>query len=162
MTNEQRSFADVAKTIEDIRVAMMTTADDDGGLASRPMAVMRVDDDGAIWFLTHDGTHKLEHLRRVNLAFADRGDADYLSVRGAGEVVRDRATIESLWSPMAKPWFPDGPQDPRLVALCVRAEDVEYWDATSSRMARLAEMGRAAITGTRANLGEHGHVRPRH
>lgn len=160
MAEQDRRFDEVAKKIEGIRIAMMTTAGDDGTLQSRPMAVMRVDGDGSIWFLTQDGSHKLEHLRRVNLAFADRDDADYLSVSGSGEVVRERATIEALWSPEAKPWFPKGKDDPMLVALLVRADDVEYWDSTSSKMLRMLEMTRAAVTGTRADLGQHGHARP--
>ena len=162
MAKQDRRYDDVARTIEDVRIGMMTTADDDGTLSSRPMSVMRIDGDGALWFLTRDGTHKLEHLRHVNLAFADRDDADYVSVEGAGEVVRDRATIESLWTPMAKPWFPQGKDDPSLVALCVRAVRIEYWDASSSRMVRLLEMARAAATGTTYGEGGHGTVRPPH
>lgn len=160
MAQQDRRFDQVADTIERIRIAMMTTAEDDGRLSSRPMAVMRVDDDGSIWFLTRDGSHKLEHLRQVNLAFADRDDADYLSIAGAGEVLHERATVTALWSPMARPWFPDGPDDPALVALRIRPAAIEYWDATSSRMLRMIEMARAALTGTGTSMGEHGHVRP--
>jgi general stress protein 26 len=160
MAQEDRRYDDVARKIEDIRVAMMTTAEDDGSLASRPMHVMRVDGDGSLWFLTKDGSHKLEHLRRVNLSFADKDDGDWLSVSGSGEVLRDRATIDALWSPMAKPWFPDGKDDPTLVALRVRADAIEYWDAPTSRMVRLMEMARAAATGTQARMGSHGEVRP--
>jgi general stress protein 26 len=160
MAQQDRRFDEVADTIEDIRVAMMTVAEDDGRLTSRPMSVMRVDADGTLWFLTRDGSHKTEHLRHVNLAFADRDDADYLSVSGSGEVVRDRATIEALWSPIAKPWFPAGKDDPSLVALRVKADAIEYWDSSSSRMLRLLEMARAAVTGTRYDEGDHGHARP--
>ena len=160
MGQQDRRFDQVVDTIEHIRVAMMTVAEDDGRLTSRPMAVMRVDADGSLWFLTRDGSHKTGHLRHVNLAFADRDDADYLSVGGSGEVVRDRATIDALWTPMARPWFPEGKDDPTLVALRVRADDIEYWDSSSSRMLRLLEMARAAVTGTRDDEGEHGRVRP--
>jgi general stress protein 26 len=160
MAQQDRRFDDVARTIERIRVAMMTTADDDGTLKSRPMHVMRVDGDGSLWFLTQEGSHKLEHLRRVNLSFSDGDDADWLSVSGSGEVLRERPTIEALWSPMAKPWFPGGKDDPTLVALRVRADAIEYWDANSSRMMRMLEMARAALSGQRADLGDHGEVRP--
>jgi general stress protein 26 len=160
MAEQDRQFEQIARTIEDLRVAMMTTAEGDGRLQSRPMAVMRVDDDGTLWFFTRDGSHKLEHLNSINLAFADRDDSDYLSISGDGEVVRDRATIAALWSAAAKPWFPDGPDDPDLVALRVRPASIEYWDAPSSRMRRLVAMARAVVTGTRVDLGEHGHVRP--
>jgi general stress protein 26 len=158
MTQHEKRLSDLIETIEGIGVAMMTTTGDDGRLESRPMAVMRADPDGTIWFLTKDGSHKLEHLHQVNLGFADRDDADYVSVSGAGSVVRDRPTIEALWSPMAKPWFPDGVEDPTLVALRIDADSIEYWETSSSRMVRLAEMARAAATGTRYRKDEHGRV----
>ena len=160
MAERERRYEDIARMIEKLRIAMMTTADDDGTLQSRPMSLMRADPDGSLWFLTKAGAHKLEHLRRVNLAFADRDDADYVSVSGSGEVVRERATIEKLWSPMARPWFPDGVEDPTLVALRVTATDIEYWDASSSRMLRLLAMARAAVTDTRYDEGDHGKARP--
>ncbi|RPH45330.1 MAG: pyridoxamine 5'-phosphate oxidase [Burkholderiales bacterium] len=161
MAKQDRRYQDVVEQIEAIRVAMMTTTEDDGRLRSRPMHVMRVDGDGTLWFLTNDGSHKLENLAHVNLSFADADDADWLSVCGSGEVVRDRATIAGLWSPMARPWFPRGADDPDLVALRVRADEIEYWDASSSRMMRLLEMARAAVTGTRYDEGGHGTVDPR-
>lgn len=160
MAEQGRQFDEIARTVERLRVAMMTTTGDDGSLQSRPMAVMRVDDDGTLWFFAQEGSHKLEHLRRVNLAFADRDDGDYLSISGDGEVVRDRPTITGLWSAAAKPWFPAGADDPNLVALRIRPASIEYWDASSSSMRRMLAMARAVVTGTRADIGEHGHVRP--
>jgi general stress protein 26 len=158
MAQEQKRLEDLIAAIEDIRVSMMTTVDDDGRLESRPMAVMRADEDGSIWFLTHDGTHKLEHLANVNLSFVDTGDAEFLSICGAGSVVRDQDVIRELWSPRAKPWFPDGPDDPALVALKVEAESIEYWEASSSRMVRILEKARATATGTHFRGARHGRV----
>jgi general stress protein 26 len=162
MARKEKSFEDIARTIQDIRIAMMTTAEDDGRLTSRPMSVMRVDEDGSVWFLTKDGTHKLEHLRHVNLAFADRDDADYVSITGSGEVVHDRAAIDALWSPMAKPWFPDGKDDPSLTALRIRSESIEWWDSNTSTMIRLLGMVGAAVTGTTYGDGDHGTMRAPH
>jgi general stress protein 26 len=158
MAQEDKRLADLIAAMEDIRVAMMTTIGDDGRLESRPMAVMRADADGSIWFLTHDGTHKLEHLQHVNLSFVDTADAEFLSVCGAGSVIRDRDLVHELWSPKAKPWFPDGPDDPALVALKVEAESIEYWEASSSRMVRILEMARASATGTRFRNDRHGRL----
>lgn len=158
MAQQEKKLSELVEMIEDIRVAMMTTVGDEGRIESRPMAVMRADPDGSVWFYTKDGTHKLEHLRHLNLSFADRDDANYLSICGSGTVVRDRATIEQLWSPAAKPWFPDGPDDPTLVALKIEPESIDYWDSSSSRMVRLMEMARAAATSTHFRNGKHGRV----
>jgi general stress protein 26 len=158
MANDEKRLEDLVAMIQDIQVAMMTTVGDDGRLESRPMAVMRADEDGGIWFLTQDGTHKLEHLAQVNLSFADTADAEFVSVCGAGAVIRDRDTIRDLWSTKARPWFPDGPDDPKLVALKVEPDSIDYWEASSSRMVRLMEMARATATGTRFRKDRHGRV----
>jgi general stress protein 26 len=160
MAAADRSFDEVARTIGRIQVAMMTTTEDDGTLSSRPMATVRVDDDGSLWFLTSAGSHLLEHLARMNLACADTADADYLSITGAGELVSDRATVAGLWSEQARPWFPAGPDDPSLVALRVRPERIDYWGAPSSRMVRTLQRARAAATGSQAPAAEHGRIEP--
>ena len=41
----------VAKLIEDIPIAMLTTVQDDEAISSRPMAVLEMDAQGALWFL---------------------------------------------------------------------------------------------------------------
>lgn len=87
-------------------------------------------------------------------------DGDCLSIAGEGELVRDRATITALWSAAAKNRFPAGADDPNLVALRIRPASIEFWDAPSGKMRRLVAMARAAATGTRADIGEHGHVSP--
>lgn len=148
----------VGELIEDIRVGMLTTVDETGKLVSRPMAVMQLDENGNLWFLTKENTPKTEQIDRnykVNVAFADVADASYVSVSGSAEELQDRAKIEELWSPMAKPWFPEGKDDPQLSILKVHIETAEYWDSTSSRMVRLFEMARAALTGDTYKEGKN-------
>ena len=47
MSDDHRKLWD---KIEDVRVAMMTTIDDDGSLRSRPMWTQGDDFDGTLWF----------------------------------------------------------------------------------------------------------------
>ncbi|GAB3273310.1 pyridoxamine 5'-phosphate oxidase family protein [Larkinella harenae] len=159
-TTEERNegMEKVSKLINSIRIGMLTTQDENGNLVSRPMAVMQVDPDGSLWFLTKEHSPKTEQIDRnykVNVAFSDVSDASYVSVSGTAEELQDRAKIEELWSPMAKPWFPEGKDDPSLSILKVRTETAEYWDSTSSRMVRLFEMARAALTGDTYKEGEN-------
>jgi general stress protein 26 len=159
-TLEQRNtdMEKVSKLINDIRIGMLTTQDEHGNLVSRPMAVMQLDEEGNLWFLTKEHSPKTDQIDKnykVNVAFADSSDSSYVSVSGTGEELQDRAKIEELWSPMAKPWFPDGKDDPSLSILKVHIETAEYWDSTSSRMVRLFEMARAALTGDSYNEGEN-------
>lgn len=152
----------VKDLIEDIRIAMMTTVDDAGHLVSRPMAVMQMDANGTLWFFTKKSSPKVDqienHEQQVNLSFADVSDASYVSISGTAHEMDDRAKIEELWSPAAKPWFPDGKDDPQLTLLKVDTHLAEYWDSTSSRMVRFLEMARAAVTGDTYKEGENRKV----
>lgn len=150
----------LARLIEPMSVAMLTTVGDDGGLVSRPMAPLRMDGAGALWFFTDARSEKLERLRQLNVAFSDEAKATYVSVSGHGEVDTDRERIRALWTPMAKPWFPEGPDSPHLALLRFVPHEAEYWDAPGSRMVRLVAMAVSAVTGRPVGLGDHGSVRP--
>ncbi|MEZ0540365.1 pyridoxamine 5'-phosphate oxidase family protein [Fibrella arboris] len=145
--------------VEDIRIAMMTTLDEQGNLVSRPMACMQMDAEGTLWFFTKKSSPKVDqvtqHDHKVNLSFANASDADFVSISGSAEELDDRGKINALWSDMAKPWFPDGKDDPQLTLLKVHVEMAEYWDSTDSRLVRLFEMARAAVTGDTYKEGEN-------
>ncbi|TAE31999.1 MAG: pyridoxamine 5'-phosphate oxidase [Cytophagales bacterium] len=165
METKQQHNPDLEKIkelVEDIRIAMMTTVDEGGHLVSRPMAVMQMDTDGTLWFFTKKSSPKVDqienHEQQVNLSFADTGDSSYVSISGTAQETDDRAKIEELWSPMAKPWFPEGKDDPQLTILKVHTNMAEYWDSNSSRMVRFLEMARAAVTGDTYKEGENKKV----
>ena len=103
---DSAEFAHVAKLIDDIPIAMLTTIEDDHTLISRPMAVLEMDAHGALWFFTDVHSPKVEHLRVANLSFTDTDHGTYVSLSGRGEIETDRAHIQRLWSAPAKPWFP--------------------------------------------------------
>ncbi|MBC8153140.1 MAG: pyridoxamine 5'-phosphate oxidase family protein [Bacteroidetes bacterium] len=149
----------VKELVGDIRTAMLTTIDEGGHLVSRPMACMQMDEQGNFWFFTQKSSPKVEqieqHEQQVNLSFADTGDASYVSVAGTATELDDRAKIDELWSDMAKPWFPEGKEDPQLTVLKVTPHLVEYWDSSASRMVRYAEMARAIVTGDTYKEGEN-------
>jgi len=149
-------LAHVAELIEDIQIAMLTTADADGTLASRPMAPLEMDDSGALWFFTDLRSSKVEHLRVVNLAFIDHAHGTYVSLSGRGEIDTDRGRIERLWTAFAKPWFPDGPDSPNLGLLKFVPDAADYWDAPHSRMVRGFGVIASIVAGKPIAMGEHG------
>jgi general stress protein 26 len=146
----------LATLIEPMSVAMLTTADDAGLLVSRPMSPLEMDADGAIWFFTDERSAKVEHLHAVNLAFSAEADASYVSLAGYGEIHTGRAQIERLWTPFAKPWFPDGPGSAHLALLKVVPDTAAYWDAPNSVMVRLFAMAASVIAGKPIGLGTQG------
>ncbi|QHV94085.1 pyridoxamine 5'-phosphate oxidase family protein [Spirosoma endbachense] len=149
----------VRELVEDIRIAMMTTVDEAGHLVSRPMAALQMDEDGTIWFFTKRSSPKVDQIdnnqHRVNLAFADVGDADYVSISGTADELDDRAKVNELWNPQAKAWFPEGKDDPELILLKVHTDMAEYWNASDSTMVRLFQQATAAITGNPPKMGEN-------
>lgn len=148
--------------IQGIRIAMMTTVDEQGSLVSRPMAVQEVNELGIIWFFTKRSSPKVDQIdhnhSQVNLAFANVDDANYVSVSGTAKELDDRAKIDELWNAQAKAWFPEGKDDPELTLLRVRIDMAEYWNATDSKMVRLFQQATAAITGNPPKMGENEKV----
>jgi general stress protein 26 len=126
----------VARLVRGIPVAMLTNVDADGALASRPMAALEMDADGAFWFFTDLRSEKVTHLRDVNLSFVDGAAGTYVSLSGRGEIDTDRGRIERLWTPLAQPWFPDGPASSSLALLKFVPDSADCWDAPNGRMVR--------------------------
>ena len=155
--NEQLSK--VKDMVEDIRIAMMTTVDEQGNLVSRPMAALQMDEEGTIWFFTKRTSPKVDQIdhneNRVNLSFASVSDSDYVSISGTAEELNDRAKIDELWNPQAKAWFPNGKEDPELTLLKVHTVMAEYWDSKDSTMVRFFQQATAAITGNPPKMGEN-------
>jgi general stress protein 26 len=149
-------FEILVKRIKDIRIAMMTTVRHDGSLRSRPMATQEDPRDGVLWFFTLDDTPKtseIERERHINLAYAEPDDQRYVSIAGIATIVRDRAKMQELWSPLYKAWFPDGLEDPNLALLRVTPEYAQYWEGPSL-VGMAFEYARALATGQRFEGGD--------
>lgn len=148
------------EAVEEIRLCMLTSQDG-VGLRSRPMAATPDPDAHCIWFLTDIRNHKDEEIARnpqVCAAFADTRDNTWVSISGRAEVRRDRQKAKELWTAASQAWFPGGPDDPNLALLRLEPAKAEIWDATSSSIVYALETARAALTGTRPNLGDNEKV----
>lgn len=161
-THEETKNENVKKLrelIKDIRIAMLTTAEEDGKLRSRPMAAQQTEFDGDLWFFTAKNSEKaaeIRHDQRVNVSFAAPDDNRYVSVSGRAQLVDDKAKAKELWNPFVKAWFPDGLDDPNLTLLKVEVEAAEYWDAPGNKMVQLVWLAKAVLTGSPPrNAGEN-------
>jgi general stress protein 26 len=153
--------ADLGRLIElirDIRVALLTTADREGGFHTRPVQTLQADADGTLWFFTDWGSPKADELRhdvRVSLGYADPAKNVYAALNGSGRLLRDAQRAKELWSVEQRAYYPDGPQDARLAVLRVTPERAEYWIAPG-RTSYLIAAVKAAATGTPVGvLGEN-------
>ncbi|MGH8107301.1 MAG: pyridoxamine 5'-phosphate oxidase family protein [Arenimonas sp.] len=110
------------------------TADSDTGLTSRPMSPLLLDAYGDLWFFTDIRSEKVKHLDAINLCFLDSTRATYVSLSGHGILHNERAYIDRLWTPFAKPWFAEGPESANLALLKFVTHSAEYWNSAQSRM----------------------------
>ena len=158
MNTENDDVKKLAKLIRGIEIAMLTTRDDDGTLRSRPMQTQDQEFDGTLWFFTPASSHKVhevDHEHQVNLSYAQPKENRFVSVSGTATLMRDRAKIEELWTPVLKAWFPKGNDDPDVALLKVDVTKAEYWDAPSSTIVKLAGFTKAVLTGQQYRPGEN-------
>ena len=136
----QEGFEKLVTMIEALDVGMLTTEDENGGLRSRPMTTQRAEK-SILWFFTGKKLANAEKDAQVNVSYADPNNEVYVSVSGAARTFRDAAKARELWSSGAQRWFPEGPDDPRLMILKVEIAQAEYWDVDKSAMIQLLDKG---------------------
>lgn len=144
----EQSIQQLAKLIEKVEIAMLTTEQSDGTLRSRPMATQQAPFDGTLWFLTSQKTAKIDEIKghtRVNVAYANPSANTFVSVSGCAEVIKDAAKVREFWNESYKVWFPDGPDDPDVVLLKIDVEQAEYWE--NNRLMTLLGFAKAYLKG---------------
>lgn len=143
--------------IREIKIAMLTTAAGDG-LRSRPMATQELEFDGDLWFLSKQQSGTVEEITQgsnVGLIYVDSNAHSYVALSGRAELIQDRARIYELWKPMHAAWFPQGKDDPEIVAIKVTVDEAEYWDAHDNALVRTYHLLKAALTNGEVKAGEH-------
>lgn len=129
----------------------------------RPMSVRDVDDAGNLWFLSADDSHKnleIEADPNVELFFQGSAHSGFLHLVGHAEAVRDRARIEKLWTPLARTWFTEGSDDPRLTAIRFAPSGGYYWDDKYGDAITGAAIVVGAALGKTLDASVQGRVRP--
>jgi general stress protein 26 len=153
-THNPENVKKLAEKIKGIRIAMLTTVDEDGRLVSRPMGTQEAEFDGTLWFFTQASSPKVgdvQQEQQVNVAYAKPGSDTFISVSGTATLVRDKTKIQELWKPVFKAWFPNGLDDPDLALLRVDATQAEYWDAPGGPVVTLVGLAKSLITHQPAN-----------
>ncbi|RFM28620.1 pyridoxamine 5'-phosphate oxidase family protein [Deminuibacter soli] len=159
----QEAIAKLRKFAEDVNICMFTTLTEACELNTRPMATARVDDDATIWFFSNEFSGKTTEVQHsddqtVYLLYAHPGKNIYVNLIGSCEIVRDKAKMKELYSPVIKAWFPDGLNDPDMCLLKVSAKEAYYWNSTSNKMVAFLHMLKAIATGEQYDEGETGKL----
>jgi general stress protein 26 len=114
------------------------------------MSVQEVDDDGNLWFLSANDSHKnaeLEADPSVSLYFQASPHSGFLRIEGRASISRDPAKIDQLWEAIDKTWFTEGKDDPRISVLRVRPTGGYYWDTKHGMVVAGAKMLLGAALG---------------
>ena len=130
-------------------------------LVSRPMSAQNTDDEGNVWFLSDKGSNKNREIlsnANVELFFA-HGHDKFLSVHGKAAISFNKDKIKELWTPLAKVWFTDGVDDPRISVIKVACSEGHYWDTKHGKMVEWAKMAASLITGKTMDDGIEGDLK---
>jgi general stress protein 26 len=159
---ERGDLAKLLALIEDIRIALVTTIDHQGQLHTRPLQTLQVEPGPTLWFFTDWNSPKVRELQaddRVSLGYANPQGKVFVAASGTGQLLRDPAKAQQLWSAEQRAFYPEGPSDQRLALLQVRLERAEYWLAPGP-LSYLVAAAQAVVTGTPAEIiGENRKVR---
>lgn len=153
-------IAELVKKAESCFFCTTVTAHDSVG--ARPMAVQEVDDDGNLWFLSADDSHKNDELARdahVRLYFQGSAHSDFLLLDGTATVSRDKKRIKELWKPIMKTWFTEGQDDPRITVIQVSPQEGYYWDTKHGMAVAGIKMLIGAATGKTLDDSIEGKLR---
>jgi general stress protein 26 len=135
-----------------VRAAMLSV----GSARHVPMSPYPRPDDGAIWFITAQGTDLVEALQNgendTSLIVTGE-DKIHARIEGSAAVVQDRAKLEELWNPVASSWF-DGIDDPDIRLIKVTPATAEVWLTTGSFGFAVA-LAKSKITGEEPDMGDH-------
>ena len=118
-------------------------------LAARTMSVQQVDDEGNLWFLSANDSHKndqVEHDPFVHLLFQGSAYSDFLNIYGIASTSTDKEKIRELWEPVLKTWFTEGEDDSRISVIKVEPIEGYYWDNKhGNAIAFIKQLAGAAI-----------------
>jgi general stress protein 26 len=134
-----------------------------GGSGARPMSVQKIDEQGTLWFLSANDSHKNRELvidREVTLYFQGSAHSDFLVLEGDATVSKDRAKIEELWEPVLKTWFTEGIDDPRISVIKVVPTEGYYWDTKHGNAVAGIKMLIGAAMGKTMDDSIEGTLRP--
>jgi general stress protein 26 len=128
-------------------------------LRGRPMSSIVKQDEGRIYFLSDTRSATDEEISRnsqVLLCYGG-GQGPYISTSVSVTISSDRALIKRLWNPGAQAFWPDGSDDPNVIAIVATPTGAEYWDG-SGGVINSVKFAFALLTGSTPDMGVNAKV----
>jgi general stress protein 26 len=163
--NMNEDMRRLAMRLKGQRSAMLSTVDADGRINARPMTPMEMSQNGDIWMMVSRKSpwlHPLSEPQQVNLSFVDVDDGLHVSVTGVARLSDDMSRKIELWSAVARPWFPDGVEDPDLVLLVVQPQAAEVWDGPDNAAERLLALAVSVVASRPIGMGHRETITTNH
>lgn len=160
MSDHAAEVAKLADLARDIKIAMLTTVDEEGHFVSRPMSQQQIEADGDLWFFSDRNTNLVPQIARnphVGVTLSD--SSTWISIDGSAEIVDDPVKLKDLWNAEVEAWLPKGPDDPDVVLIKVNSHTAEWWDTPGGRVASAISFLKAKATGEPFQGGENKTVR---
>jgi general stress protein 26 len=157
--NRQEAIEKLKTLVKHNSICLFTTSLAETPLRARPMSTQKVCDQGNFWFLSaRDSDKNMEIAKdsRVQLFFSNTSDSEFLTAYGEASISYDRKKIEELWTPIAKAWFTEGKDDPRISVIKVKPTNAFYWDTKSGKMVSMIKILASALTGKTSDVGVEG------
>ncbi len=152
----------IAELAEKAGICLFTTKLTQLPLSSRPMSVLKVDNEGSLWFFSSKSSDQNLHLKsddKVQLFFLNSHDSEFMTLFGKASVSDNKQKIEELWTPIANVWFKDGKEDKDLSVIKFIPEDGYYWDTQHGKMIQMFKLAIGAVTGKPLDDGLEGKIR---
>ena len=138
--------------LENVHSAMLSIGD----ARHVPMSPYARQAEGAIWFITAQGTDLVRAAESgaKGASLIVTGESNiHARIEGDAAVVRDRAKLEELWNPVASSWF-DGMDDPDIRLIRMTPASAEVW-LSSGGLGFAFELEKSKVTGKQPDMGEH-------
>lgn len=144
--------------ISELRFCMLVTRSETR-MRARPMTAIPMQDEGKIYVLADRKGRVDEEVKQtgaVLLVFSN-ASSKHVSLAASAAVDESVALKKRLWNTGAQAFWPDGPEDPDVVALVLTPIEADYWLGAGSIMGA-AKIAIAAVSGRPPDMGEEGHA----
>ena len=159
--SQEEAIAKFKELVKHQSTCLFTTQLTNLPLTTRPMSVQKVCDQGNFWFLSASDSKKNNEIAadaRAQLFFSNTSNYEFLSVYGKATVSRDRQKIEELWNDIAKAWFTEGKDDPRVTVIKFTPDEGFYWDTKDGKLVSLIKILASAVSGKTFQEGVEGSI----
>lgn len=132
------------------RQVLLLSHGEDRKIVGRPMALVKLADDGVMYLVTGIDSKKVaEVLKDPRVTVAVQNMDGTAMIDGDAVVSQDRTLVAELWQDSWKVWFEDGKSDPTIAILIVTPNEATYWAAGISHgLSFLWRYVKARATGT--------------